>query len=246
MPDFETLLDAHVAAQTGCYVSGVDILPEGGRYLWSATLAEPSLNLAVGGAALAQVRAAAQARGRMPALLVTDGADLLATEPGFAGAYPTAWMMRPVAAGDAELADGAAITVSSRPSDDFFRVARTLYDDPAIRAAAEAYVGVLAGAETPVQVSEAHLVLTDGGVPVAAASLYQVGALAGLYNVGTRAEHQKRGFGRAVTCAALAHAARNGADAVFLQCAGHGPVERLYAGLGFTVVERPALVCFLP
>ncbi len=176
-----------MAAQTGCYVSGVDILPEGGRYLWSATLAEPSLNLAVGGAALAQVRAAGAGKGahagasgdrwRRSACHRTRLCRRLSDRLDDAASDGR----------DAELADGAAITVSSRPSEDFFRVARTLYDDPAIRAAAEAYVGVLAGAETPVQVSEAHLVLTDGGAPVAAASLYQVGALAGLYNVGTRA-----------------------------------------------------------
>jgi predicted N-acetyltransferase YhbS len=106
---------------------------------------------------------------------------------------------------------------------------------------------VLNAAETRDGVAPCHLVLRDeAGVPVAAASLYRVGSLAGLYNVGTRAAHRRRGLGGAVTRAALAHAETLGVEAVFLQCAGLGPVERLYARLGFAVAARPALVCFQP
>ncbi|MFG1478727.1 GNAT family N-acetyltransferase [Xanthobacter sp. V4C-4] len=248
MPDFATLLDAHIAAQSGCYVSGVDFLPDGGRFLWSERLGEPSLNLGVGTEDVAAVRAAATARGRLPALLAADeaGARRLSAQPGFAAAFPTAWMVAP-AGGDPPGDIGLTVEVSDspRPSPGFCAVARGLYDDPQLAAAAEIYVSVLDGA-TGSGASPAHLVLRDGErQPVAAASLYRIGALAGLYNVGTLATHRGRGLGQAITRAALALAAEGGARSVFLQCAP-GPVEHFYARLGFVTTTRPVLACFGP
>lgn len=252
MLDFSSLLEAHIAAQSGSYVSGVDALPGGGRFLWSARLAEPSLNLAVETEAVEEIRAAAARRGRLPAVLAPDAASLnrLAARPGFAGAFPTAWMVRAATANDAAPAlDGlsAEVTAGPRPSPAFFTAARGLYDDPQVSAAAEDYVAVLAHAETGAGVDALHLVLSEGPErPVAAASVYRVGTLAGLYNVGTVTTHRKRGLGRLVTRAALALAAEAGAQALFLQCAAHGEVERLYGDLGFTPAARPSLVCFEP
>lgn len=251
MPDYAALLDAHIAAQRGCYVSGVDVLPDGGRFLWSAHLPEPSLNIAVDTEDADAIRAAAAARRRMPAVLVPDdaGVQRLAERPGIAAAFPIAWMVRSDLDGAAPEHDGLSLEVTHghRPSPNFFTVARGLYDDPQVNAAAEAYVAVLEGADGGADVAPLHLVLRDGsGQPVAGASLYRVGPLAGLYNVGTIAARQRRGLGRAVTRAALALAAEAGAEAVFLQCAAHGTVERLYAGLGFAVAARPALVCLHP
>lgn len=249
MTDFATLLDAHIRAQGGCYVSGVDPLPDGGRYLWSAELAEPSLNLAVGTLDVAAVRAAAAARGRMPALLTPDPAvaEALAAAPGFAAAFPTAWMRHDAPEPRAPLPDGFALELTTHPSAGFCTVARQLFADPAHNAAAEPYVAVVCAETMPAGVKPHHLVLRDGaGTPVAAASLYGVGDLAGLYNVGTIAARQGQGLGRAITRAAMAMAVQAGAKAIFLQCAAHGLVERLYAGLDFQVVARPILVCLHP
>lgn len=251
LTDFPTLLDAHIAAQSGCYISGVDPLPGGGRYLWSASLTEPSLNLAVETEDLGAIRAAAAARTRMPALLARDDAVLerLSQLPGLCASFPTAWMVRAPLDGNRPDLAGLLLDVTTghRPSADFFAVGRALFEDPAVNAAAESYVAVLEHATGHESVAPLHLVLRSAeGQPVAAASLYRVGPLAGLYNVGTIASRQRRGIGRAVTRAALALAGQAGAQAVFLQCAAFGTTERLYADLGFTVAARPTLLCFTP
>jgi GNAT superfamily N-acetyltransferase len=242
------LLDSHIRMQTGSYVSGVDSGPDGARYLWSERIPEPSLNLAVGTEDIGWTMEAAARRGRMPAILAADAAavERLQATPGFAGAFPTRWMVRPLDRRDLPAPPGD-LSVHEGPGlpADALAVSTRLYKDPAHNAiAAELYVPTLERARTGEAVQSFHLVLRDGGEPVACASVYVLDGLAGLYNVGTLADRQGEGFGAAVTAAAARQAAACDCDRMFLQCAAGTHVERLYGRLGFRTVASPAIACF--
>jgi GNAT superfamily N-acetyltransferase len=72
--------------------------------------------------------------------------------------------------------------------------------------------------------------------PVASAGLYRVGAIAEIGAVWTAPEHRRRGFGSALTWAALAEGRRRGCVCAALRASVMGyPV---YAGMGFETVCR--------
>lgn len=77
------------------------------------------------------------------------------------------------------------------------------------------------------------------GHAVAVAGTGRVGDIVGVYAVGTRKAHRRRGAAAAALSAALDHHVARGAH---LFCLVSSPAaEPLYQGLGFTVVDRPAV-----
>ena len=74
------------------------------------------------------------------------------------------------------------------------------------------------------------------GRPVAVAGVAQVGAIAGIYAVGTRHAHRRRGAGGAAVSAALDHHLSAGAQWFGVLSAPRA--EPFYAGFGFVVVDH--------
>lgn len=75
-----------------------------------------------------------------------------------------------------------------------------------------------------------------GDTPVACATVVVTGSTAGVYNVATPAEHRRRGYGTAVTWAAIQEGARLGCDHACLQASELG--APIYRSMGFVDVGR--------
>ncbi len=158
--------------------------------------------------------AAALGRARAPAFLARDAEEVALLRGLFEPAilYPASWMVaRPLPAPSRP--DGAVtVQAAPAPGPDFEGVFANLSDDPAVRThLRRTYLPALRAARGRPGLTPLHLVLRDATGPAACASLYLRGDTAGLYNVGTRADRQRRGLGTAVTVAALREARARGA-----------------------------------
>lgn len=81
----------------------------------------------------------------------------------------------------------------------------------------------------------AFLALHDGR-PVAVAGSARIGDIAGVYSVGTRHSHRRRGAGAAAVSAAIDHDLQAGAR--WFGLLSSSSAEPFYAGLGFVVVDH--------
>lgn len=247
VPDLRSLLDSHARLQAGCYISGCDDAPDGGRWLWSRHIAEFGLNMGVDVRDEPWLRAQAERRGRAPVALAADMAQArdLCRTLNAAPIAAMAWLWRTLPPDAAEVGDTADIAVSPAPApdEDFLTVMARQSPNPAVNAATmEGYGPALREATAPPGLRVRHLTLRRDGEPVACASIYAEDGRAGLYNIAVAAPHQRRGLGRRITERAIGEAAGLGCTGLLLQCVPGGHVERLYGALGFARVARPLLL----
>jgi GNAT superfamily N-acetyltransferase len=89
----------------------------------------------------------------------------------------------------------------------------------------------------------AYLALHDGR-PVAVAGSALVGDIAGIYAVGTRTTHRRRGAGGVAVSAVVDHQLRAGAH--WFGLFSESDCEPFYAGLGFVPVDHPSVWVLRP
>jgi hypothetical protein len=239
------LLDAHIQCQLGCYISEVASGPGTSRYVAAAQIPDTGWNFCIPGTGerrdvdwgLDQARL----RKRSAAFFVPSANDLnLAQSFDIA---PERWMLRRPAPLSASKRPPAITRVevieTADPGADFAFVFGRLFDDEDINRHFERYyVPTLRAAITPILAKPVHLVAYAGTEPVACASVYLLGELAGLYNVGTVSTRQKSGIGGWISNEALGHVGRR---SVFLQCEAGTHVEKLYRSLDFEAVATPEI-----
>ncbi|MGV6875264.1 GNAT family N-acetyltransferase [Pseudochelatococcus sp. B33] len=248
--DADVLVDAHLAMLAVHYASGVVAGPGRARYVFSDRIPDVTMNFAVGLEAgdIGWLEHIAREHGRAPAFLSFSHAarDWL----DGATAYTACWMVADVAAAAGEMENledmGLSFRLTEGPAPDaaFLEVFGACHDGGPIDAhVGQYYVPALAAGRPAAGIGTFNAVVSDGGEPVACATLYVAGTLAGLYNVGTRYTRQRGGLGLMIVRRILREASRLGAAQVFLQCAAGTHLERLYGRAGFHPAYAPVLVC---
>lgn len=257
LPSFATLFDTHRALLHGRFLAGADALGESGDlYVWSADIPDPTMNFVVAGEALSgaptpaadldrlieAAPAAAARRDRAPAVLAFPPEGWTAP-PRVEHRYGALWMVLDDA--PAPVFSALRLSEAAHPGADFAAPFAEAHPDAAIADHVRRhYVAPLGRPPAKPGVRDLHLVGRDGdGAPVACATVMVRGEIAGLYNVAVCHDRQGRGYGATIAAAAARRALEMGAGAVFLQCPDGGPVERLYARLGFRRAYVPSLLC---
>lgn len=97
------------------------------------------------------------------------------------------------------------------------------------------------GLERSTNFRSLHCLGSFEGNPVAIASCYFTGRSAGIYNVAVSRNNRRRGFGKKISGWIFKKAKVIGASDVFLQTEPDSEVQRLYEGLGFSVLMKGIL-----
>jgi len=232
----------HNRMQLGCYIDAITPLAEGVEYIHSKWADDNVWNRATvvetqpTGNVVAAVATEAIKFGRAPVLAHQTSASLpshyriVATEPEL-------WMRCTPQTFDRNAVESSNVRVTSSaapaPPPEFCSVFERLFQDEEVNALFRRYYVPALQHATRRESEPYHFVAWEDDSAVGCASLYMLGTTAGLYNVGTLFERQRRGVGRLISSAACQFALSMGAQEIVLQTVVGTHVEAMYASLGF-------------